>query len=791
MAEEKKHLPVIQSLFDGPDNTEETVSPETFINTQPAATYKEIVSYIATGEGTILEQNVTSIKTSEIVLEDGTVIRPIGKHSSTHSIEGMYTGYGIVNPEGDREVAFIHDLGKSPDIYNPETGEYEPLLEEIGQEDEWVGISTQAFMDDAQVGDAVKFNGEEYVVVSDTYYAKFINPDAMSEYYAYSDEYQDGPFDIKKATDLKNQAVVEDPFVYDKPGIFGQTMSLLNIFEYGNEIINNPSGKYTDEMKGILGSKEKKESELESKIDLYEDTAKETKDDKDDLEADLNNAITVATNNAQLAASGEMTNIQELMNDNILSYHSTQSDKLMRFELVLPQIFSIALHNRQGPEFAKYMEDQKREATSRMDDSLSSLQSSLEELTEGLIEDYNKTVGEWNDKLLDMQKEILTIATEIDQLELIASLTTAKFWQSEATMFDKMVKGGTVLGLIFGGLAKIATGMARDVLSLAEGDIAALGRLVATTVKIVAIVAAFKSGYFYLAYLLITEMVISLDAMYANGAVLSGVLKILDVILNEVLRLDHVMQDLSKLDPDHDKHMDIVGVVRITVSVVATIASVRAYFTSEAYRIALKQAMGSVVSTVTGAVASIPIVGDMYTVISQLLDKLNTLIAIDIGKASLKLSDLWDIAKSIINIIKAIGYKVNIPGMPDLVYPEDEIEQGEAKVKAIGNEITNRLNDSAIKLNSKFTNTTRNRMLMHMKDSKDMMSDSDEIINEFLLQVMGDTAGYLDPEGLIAKNSRYSYTPTVAFGYEDMFNASNFAGNEEYFKKMLYGSYDI
>ena len=99
-----------------------------------------------------------------------------------------------------------------------------------------------------------------------------------------------------------------------------------------------------------------------------------------------------------------------------------------------------------------------------------------------------------------------------------------------------------------------------------------------------------------------------------------------------------------------------------------------------------------------------------------------------------------------------------------------------------------KIQDGIEATNARMDKLRRTRMLMQMQDMRYIQEDADEIINNFVLNVSESRAEYLDPAGTIRMNTRYKQEPMVQYGFEELFSSANMAGNDEYYKNILYST---
>ena len=296
----------------------------------------------------------------------------------------------------------------------------------------------------------------------------------------------------------------------------------------------------------------------------------------------------------------------------------------------------------------------------------------------------------------------------------------------------------SVLGKFILSGTMIIGGVVTDIGMIFDGDLdasergkAAL-RIIALIVAIVVLVfswgsnvAAWKVIVAYVAF------AISLDAGYGANGIMSGLLTMLDLVINDILKLDKILdsEKLGGLDKDSDYHTEMVELHVIIVQLVAV-------------GVSLTGSWGGGV----GAGSKVP----------------------EAIRGSIQVTGTLQQLYQTYNLAMEVY---------DFVTANDALSAAQQKIQ-----------DGIEATNARIDKLRRTRMLMQMQDMRYIQEDADEIINNFVLNVSESRAEYLDPAGTIRMNTRYKQEPMVQYGFEELFSSANMAGNDEYYKNILYST---
>jgi uncharacterized protein YhaN len=373
--------------------------------------------------------------------------------------------------------------------------------------------------------------------------------------------------------------------------------------------------------------------------------------------------------------------------------------------------------------------------------------SKQQERIDNLTDNYNDIAEEYQseaDRLIAFD-EIFSLAlsnrakNELNPLEAEIEKLTAEYkelieqFKSE---YDKMIAwsdgsflqrvGFSVLA-VTGGLIGLTTSLL-DGSAKSEDWITAIKVAIAIIVTILAVLAVPASGgttaAIVAASLAVLSTYLMLDATFANGAFMGNIMTTLDFIFNDILNLDDtVSSDFEKFDSDHEDYQEMVMYVNLAIQIAAIYTSWK----------------------------------------SGLMDGVMGGEAVKIGETAVTYEQLyqaWVKANAVGDLVNAYKYSKEL---------EDKLLEDKAKV------------------DSRYTNLMKKRMYAAYKDQEYIQTDTDEIINKYVLSF---STIYDDPEVYIPMNTRYGpdedVSPMLTFGFESIFSESKLAGDIDYHKSILY-----
>ena len=269
----------------------------------------------------------------------------------------------------------------------------------------------------------------------------------------------------------------------------------------------------------------------------------------------------------------------------------------------------------------------------------------------------------------------------------------------------------------------------------------------------------------------------TLDGMYANGAATGAIMSALDFLFNDLLNLDDLVgSDFEKFDKDHEDYQDMVGFVKVAISL-ATIAT--------SYMSSITNTAGSGASWNIGTAS-----------------KYGT----NIGSQQTQMLAMEDAAMGITNSKEMFGGALSVAdtfgssalfGVKFSTY--SQIFDAFSLSSKIGDYISankqlkdmeEKFNADKAKLNDAIIQKTNKKMMASYKDTSYFLQDQQEHIDRYVWS-MTEQNMYVDPYGTTpVANIRFEPdkdTRMMTFGFEDVFDESTQAGSKSYFNNILYG----
>ena len=269
----------------------------------------------------------------------------------------------------------------------------------------------------------------------------------------------------------------------------------------------------------------------------------------------------------------------------------------------------------------------------------------------------------------------------------------------------------------------------------------------------------------------------TLDGMYANGAATGAIMSALDFLFNDLLNLDDLVgSDFKKFDKDHEDYQDMVGFVKVAISL-ATIAT--------SYMSSITNTAGSGASWNIGTAS-----------------KYGT----NIGSQQTQMLAMEDAAMGITNSKEMFGGALSVAdtfgssalfGVKFSTY--SQIFDAFSISSKIGDYISankqlkdmeEKFNADKAKLNDAIIQKTNKKMMASYKDTSYFLQDQQEHIDRYVWSMTSQNM-YVDPYGTTpVANIRFEPdkdTRMMSFGFEDVFDESTQAGSKSYFNNILYG----
>lgn len=437
---------------------------------------------------------------------------------------------------------------------------------------------------------------------------------------------------------------------------------------------------------------------------------------------------------------------------------------------------------------------------------------------EGMVKKYNWTLDELSDRINSLvafeeifhmaiknrmneyQKmygpELDSMVTEYSRMVKLLEEMVRQL-QSEYDFVLGLTEGAFVQRLI-GSIIMIVGGLTNDMGDILAGNADSTTWKNIITVVIIVIIVIITWGYaaaavgaaapwaVAAAVLSTIGALMTLDGMYANGALTGAIMSSLDFLFNDLLNLDDFIgSDFEKFDKNHEDYQEMVGFVKIFIAL-ATIAT--SFMSS--YYAGLEAAAGAS----TQAVKSGWNIGTA------------TKYATDIGSQQTGMLAAQDAAMGITNTKELLGGAVSIAdtfgasalfGITFSTY-SGIFEAFSIAMKARDfvtankqlKDMEDKLNEDKAKLNTAIQTKLDKNMMKSYKDTAYFLQDQQEYIDRYVWSMTANNM-YVDPYGTTpVANIRFvpdKDTRMMSFGFEDVFNEDSLAGSKGYFNSIIYG----
>jgi hypothetical protein len=344
----------------------------------------------------------------------------------------------------------------------------------------------------------------------------------------------------------------------------------------------------------------------------------------------------------------------------------------------------------------------------------------------------------YEDKVLELQE---TKGSEYERMKASFEASQKRFNDDYSFVLD--LAGSNIIGQLVASAMMIIGGLIRDISAVFRGDASAKQSMnvITTIIKIIVIVALFMSGggswagmsmaAQTAAALAIADLVISLDATYADSTLLGGIFSILDFMFNDILDADDKWgSDWEDFDSDSEGYQQLMVKFRTSLAIASTIASFNAAS-------ALETGFSEMASQIGLAGNTAGATGTMF-----------------------QTYQLYQQAM-------AIG---------DVVEARKEYSRLKAKLETLKNNTDESINKQL-----------RNKMMAAYKDSAYIQTDSDEIINGWILTFSSNPLSPFDPASTIPMNSRYKYNSESMLdtNFGGVFDYDRYGGSDDYTKNIV------
>jgi hypothetical protein len=291
---------------------------------------------------------------------------------------------------------------------------------------------------------------------------------------------------------------------------------------------------------------------------------------------------------------------------------------------------------------------------------------------------------------------------------------------------------GSFFERLFASFILIIGGLLNDVEDILTGkaNSETWKNIISTVLSIAAIVILLPVAP-WASVVLIANLIITLDATYANGAMLGAIFSLLDFVFNDILNLDDLVgSDFDHFDKDSEYYEQTQAYFKLALAVSAVVAALNT--PADVWKTSMAN-LGLNASTVSN-------VGT----ITEAYNAYNVAVSIN-----------------------------------DIITMNDKYNEMHAELKEKQNILDNRINTA-----------NRRKMIGSYIDMEHILAYPDEMVNEYVMQMTQLNNGVLDPEGLISMNTRYKVeNQDMTFGFEDIFAYDNQAGGDRYTKQILFKTY--
>lgn len=296
---------------------------------------------------------------------------------------------------------------------------------------------------------------------------------------------------------------------------------------------------------------------------------------------------------------------------------------------------------------------------------------------------------------------------------------------------------GSFFERLFASFILILGGLLNDIEDIMTGkaNSETWKNIISTVLSIVAIIILALAQQWWAVAILVANLIITLDAAYANGAMLGAIFSLLDFVFNDVLNLDDLIgSDFDHFSKDSEYYEQTQAYFKLALAISAVATS-------------------------------------LYSTVTMPQDILKTTIA-NMGLNSSTMSNVGTITEA----YNAYNIAVSVN---DIITMNDKYNEMYTDLKAKQDILDKRINSA-----------NKRKMIGSYIDMEHILAYPDEMVNEYVMQMTQMNNGVLDPEGTIPMNTRYKVeNQDMSFGFEDLFAYENQAGGNRYIKQILFKTY--
>ena len=358
---------------------------------------------------------------------------------------------------------------------------------------------------------------------------------------------------------------------------------------------------------------------------------------------------------------------------------------------------------------------------------------------------------------------------------------------------------GPFIQRIIGSLIMIVGGLQSDMGDILSGKADSTTWKNVITAVIIAIIIVVTWGYaaaavgpaapwlIASAVLATIGSLMTLDGMYANGAMTGAIMSSLDFMFNDVLNFDDVIgSDFEKFDKDHEDYQDMVGFVKIFIG----LASLATGYIGSLYTQSVNAASTAIQPVKSGwnigtAAKYGTSFGSKQTGILAAQDA-----AMGVANTKQLLGGAVEIAdtfgSSMLLGVKFSTYS-QIYDAVSMAFKVGDVVAANKQLK----DMENKLKEDMENLNKKTTEKLNKKMMASYMDTAYFLQDQQEHIDRYVWSMTSQNM-YVDPYGTTpVANVRFTPDKDVrglSFGFEDLFDENSLAGSKGYFNNIIYGS---
>lgn len=446
--------------------------------------------------------------------------------------------------------------------------------------------------------------------------------------------------------------------------------------------------------------------------------------------------------------------------------------------------------------------------------------NSKKESLERIVEKYNWTLDEFSDRMRSLVafEEIFQMAiknrigeyqklygpqidgmvTEYGRMVKLLEQMVIKL-KSEYDFIIGLTEGAFVQRII-GSLVMIVGGLTSDMGDVLSGNADSTTWKNIITAVIIAIIIVVTWGYaaaavgtaapwlFATAILSTIGALMTLDGMYANGAMTGAIMSSLDFLFNDILNLDDIIgSDFEKFDSDHEDYQDMVGFVKIAIGLASIATGYIGALASKAAEAAAAAAAGQAVKSgwnIGTAARYGTDIGSQQTGILAAQDaSMGIINTKEMFGGALEIADTW--GSTALLGVKFSSYTKMFDAF-SIASKAMDVVSANKQLK----DMEDKLRSDIEKLNKAVITKLDKSMMKHYKDTAYFLQDQQQYIDRYIWSMTSQNM-YVDPYGTTpVANMRFTPdkdTRGLSFGFEELFNEDSLAGSKGYFDSIIYG----